>query len=310
MYSVDAMHIPFFKMEGCGNDYLFIDVDRLDEGIRKDLNEHAPNFAREMSDRHFGIGSDGLVLILDTVGADARMRMFNADGSVGEVCGNALRCVAYYLAHEKLPGNDELTIKSGESIMTARVIREDKELVRIDVDMGKPIFEGEKIPFLPQLIPDEFLSIGGGGHMPFKLAFEIDERPVVGHILSMGNPHMVLMLDRDPEDLDIEEHALRLQAMEMFPNGVNIEFVGKRSDGSYGQRTYERGSGETLACGSGACAVAVVLISEGLAQRNEIVALELRGGTLELTQATDGDVLMSGPARKVFEGVYGSTINR
>ena len=304
------MQIPFFKMEGCGNDYLFIDVDKLDAELREYLDEHAAKLAREMSDRHFGIGADGLVLILPSENEDAAMRMFNADGSLAEVCGNALRCVASYLAHENLPARDELRIQSGAGIKTARLVREGTAIVRVEMNMGKPGFDAAKIPFLPQQIPDGFRSLGGGGDKPIKLGFKLDGLPVVGHVLSMGNPHLVLMLDRDPEELDIEEPARRLQALPMFPKGVNVEFVGPTSGGGYRQRSYERGSGETLACGSGACAALVVLVAEGKAKHDQVIALELRGGTLELCQGTDGDVLMSGPARKVFEGVYGSTINR
>lgn len=277
------MKLRFAKMEGTGNDYVYVDCVNEPAERLGDL----PQLSRRLSDRHFGIGSDGLILILPSKKADFRMRMFNADGSEGEMCGNGIRCVAKY-AHDKgLTKKAALTIETKGGVKTLRLFVEGGKARKVKVDMGEPALRGKDIPTTleKKQIVREPLRIG-------NRAFEMT-------CVNMGNPHCVVFVDTITGELvrgigpEIEKHPL-------FPQRVNAEFVRVRSRAEMDMRVWERGSGETLACGTGASAACVAGVLNALTDRK--VTIHLLGGDLQLEWGTDNHVYMTGPAELVFEG--------
>ncbi len=294
--------LKFTKMEGTGNDYIY--VDALDA-------PEPPRFSAEtiaaLSHRRFGIGSDGLVILAPSEQADARMIMFNADGSSSAMCGNALRCITYLMArrHGNTDHRREFTLESGAGLHRAAVLEMNGVTGIAEVDMGAPVFAAAKIPFEPAKLTSGTTADASTPGTPFvDLPFHL---PGFGDfratMLSMGNPHCVIFTE-DADAVPLEEIGPVLESHPAFPERVNVEFVSPDADGGLYQRTFERGSGETLACGSGACAVqvAAVLTNRG-GEKNRI---RLRGGSLELewSGGTDnpGNVIMRGPVRLVFEG--------
>ncbi len=306
------MEIPFRKYEGCGNDYLYVDLDRsqLTRAEQLALLADAPQLSEAISDRHFGVGSDGLVLLdRPEPGAaagdlDIVMHMFNADGSRGQICGNALRCVARILA-EGEPERGRFRIGTDAGIKSAEVERDGGAFLSASIEMGEPLYGAEEIPFDPSVF--DAARIGEG---PFRCELPVAGGRYPAIVLSMGNPHCVIFVDEDPMELALESVGKALQTSTAFPASVNVELVRKvpldEAPAGYGleQRTYERGSGETLACGSGACAVAVAAIWEGLAQRGAWIPILLRGGELDIRVGESGGVTMRGPATPVFGGCY------
>ncbi|MCA8972012.1 MAG: diaminopimelate epimerase [Planctomycetes bacterium] len=318
--------VPFHKMEGCGNDYAYVLLEELaTEDSRHQVLANAPALARKIADRHFGIGSDGLVLVGRESGHDARMSMFNADGSRSAMCGNALRCIGRLLADEHAD-RETFSIRTDGGAVDVHVARaEGSRPVRISVVLERPRLKLDEIPFFPC---DNARVIGEPTSAsdvlrPAEVEIDVAGGCVRASVLSFGNPHCVVFLD-DPEnawlqtsgedllDLDIERIGGEIERHEGFPEGVNIEFVrplrgpghdlGLRGDNELVQRTWERGSGETLACGSGACATAVAAIARRKVSEKGPAIVNLRGGVLHIHVARN--VTMQGPARRVFSGTF------
>lgn len=269
--------MKFTKMHGAGNDYVYVDLHR--EKVARPAQ-----LARAVSDRHTGVGSDGLILIAPSRKADFRMVMYNADGSEGEMCGNGIRCVGKYVYDHGLTRRREITVETGAGVVSLRLHVRGGRVDRVTVDMGPP-----------RPVPPSF-HVRADGTRPV-----LRERAdgVEGFVVSMGNPHFVVPVE-SAEAAPVTVQGPVLERHPDFPSRVNVEFVEILSRDRVRQRTWERGSGETLACGSGACATAVALSSAGLADRR--LRVELRGGALEIEVAGNGRVYMTGPAVEVFTG--------
>jgi len=279
------MAIPFVKMHGAGNDYVYID------GFEGLPSHNWSDLARRISHRRFGVGADGLILILPSQVADARMQMFNADGSEAEMCGNGIRCVAKYLYDRRGLHRSELTIETRAGLI--RVWPEqvrDGRLLRVRVDMGPPILEADRIPsrFSHSPVLNQTLDVGG--------------ESLAVTCVSMGNPHCVVFV---PEITDSMVFQLgpKIEQHRMFPARTNVEFVQVLGRGEVRQRTWERGAGETWACGTGASAVCVAGVLTGRTARR--IVCHLLGGDLELEWSEqDNHVYMTGPAEEVFQGQW------
>ena len=273
----------FTKMQGLGNDYIYVNC--LEETV-----EDPAALARAISDRHFGVGADGLVLICPDDKADFRMRMFNADGSEAEMCGNAARCVGRYIHDRGLSGKEELRLMTGagEKLLQLKVRNGRTESVR--VDMGAPELAPQNIPMLWE------------GERAVDLPVEVAGRSLRLTGVSMGNPHAVVFVE-DADAFDVHGVGRLLETHPMFPRRTNVEFVTVRDRRHLRMRVWERGSGETLACGTGACASLVAGVLNGLCERK--ATLGLNGGSLkvEWDEATNR-VLQEGPAEFVFDGEY------
>lgn len=270
----------FFKMHGLGNDYIYFDC--LEEGL-----SHPEEVSRRLSDRHFGIGGDGIVLIEPSLEADFRMKMFNADGSEAEMCGNAIRCVGKYLFDRGITSQQELSIQTGAGILNLSLNLSGKGVESVRVDMGEPILEGAKIP------------VASAASRIVGEPLEIDGQLLRITCVSMGNPHAVVFVDEIHDGLVWGTGPL-LERHEFFPNRVNVEFAEALSRNEIRMRVWERGSGETMACGTGACAVGVAGALNGLTDRT--VRVHLLGGDLEIEWNENNHVYMTGPATFVFEG--------
>ena len=274
----------FAKMHGLGNDYVYVN------GFEETLSDPA-RFAVEVSDRHFGIGGDGLILILPSAIADLRMRMFNADGSEAEMCGNGIRCVAKYAFEHGLVERREISVETGAGVLALQLrVGEGNRVEGVRVDMGRPRLTRGEIPMSGA--PDE--QVVGEPLQVLDRTFHVT-------CVSMGNPHCVIYVDNVAE-FPIEKYGPALERHPAFPNRINVEFVEILGPGELRQRTWERGSGETLACGTGASAVTVASVLNGRTGRR--LRVHLRGGTLEMEWAEDGHVYLAGPAVQVFEGEY------
>lgn len=274
------MKIRFAKMHGIGNDYIYVDC--LSHTL--DNPEH---LARLWSDRHKGIGSDGLVLILPSAMCDFRMRMFNADGSEAEMCGNAARCIGKYVYDFGLTDKTHLTLETKAGVRTLTLFVENGKVERVTVDMGEPILETARIPVdLPQQrIVDVQVFI----------ADEVYDITCV----SMGNPHTVVF-NADIDNLDLARRGAAIEYSELFPQRTNVEFVQVIDDTHLRMRVWERGAGETMACGTGACAALVAAVQNHKTQRE--VEVSLLGGQLQVAWKDDGHVYLTGTATLVFEG--------
>jgi diaminopimelate epimerase len=271
----------FTKMQGCGNDYVYVDL--FNEKVSGDLSK----LAVAIADRHFGVGGDGLILICPSERADARMRMFNADGSESEMCGNGLRCVAKYVYDHGIARKDHLTIETGRGILAVDLEVSGGKAKRVRVNMGEPILDAEKIPTLLK------------GDPPKEAELLVEGEAFAFTCVSMGNPHAVAFV---PEITDRLVHQIGpiVEKHEAFPRRVNVEFVKVNSRTDADMRVWERGSGETLACGTGACAVAVAGILTDRFDRK--VTIHLVGGDLEIEWGADNHVYKTGPAVEVFGG--------
>ena len=281
--------MQFIKMQGCGNDYIYVDC------FRNNVPENLSDVARAISDRHFGVGADGLVLIHPSEQADARMQMFNADGSEAEMCGNAIRCVAKYLFEEDLVDRLEMVIETACGNLKLELRTDGRRVQSVRVDMGKPILEAEKIPTLLTANPvvnQAFPLVGTAG---------VGETALRVTCISMGNPHCVIFVERATDDLVLGLGPI-IERDERFPNRTNVEFVEVVNRKKVRQRTWERGSGETLACGTGASAVCVAGVLTERTERK--ITNQLLGGDLELEWAEDEHVYMTGPAEEVFRGEW------
>jgi len=276
--------MKFTKMHGAGNDYVYVDC--FAEKVPADVAETA----RRVSDRHFGIGGDGLVLICPSERADARMRMFNADGSESEMCGNASRCVAKYLYDHGIAKKEELRLETGRGVLTLRVEVEKGKVERVRVNMAAPILKSSEIP---TTLP---------GDPPVRAPLEVAGRKLEVTCVSMGNPHCITFVDEITDEWVLGVGP-KIEVHPAFPRKINAEFVQVISPREIRMRVWERGSGETLACGTGACASAVAAVLNGLCERK--VLCHLPGGDLTLEWSeSEGVVYMTGPAKEVFSGVW------
>ena len=274
----------FTKMHGLGNDYVYIDC------VNGPTPADPPEVAKQVSDRHFGIGSDGLILIGKSEIADARMRMFNADGSESEMCGNGLRCVAKYVYDHGIATKPTLKIETGRGVLTVDVTARNCKAEKVRVNMGKPILQSSDIP----------TTLPGDPPVDAKLGGEFDGYAVTA--VSMGNPHAVIYVP-DVDAIPLETIGPKLETHPSFPRRVNVHFVQVISPTEVKMRTWERGSGITLACGTGACSVAVAGVLTGRTGRKLLA--HLPGGDLELEWAGDDQpVYMTGPATEVFTGEW------
>ena len=278
--------MKFTKMHGLGNDYVYVNC--FEEKI-----DNPPAVARFVSDRHFGIGSDGLIMINPSKTADFEMEMYNADGSRGEMCGNGIRCVAKYVYDYGLTGKTQISVETLGGIKYLDLTVEDGKVSLVKVDMGKPELEAYLIPIISEReqVIDEPIEVDG------------KEYHMTG--VSMGNPHAVIYVD-DVKGLDLEKIGPKFENHERFPKRINTEFVHCIDRQTVEMRVWERGSGETLACGTGACAVAVSSILNNLTDTQ--VTVKLLGGDLQIEWDREKDrVFMTGPATVVFDGVIDIT---
>lgn len=276
------MEMKFTKMHGCGNDYIYVNC--LTEEIS------SPELLSiKLSDRHFGIGGDGLVLICKSDMADAKMRMFNADGSEGKMCGNAIRCVGKYLYDNGITNKETLTIETLSGIKKLKLFIENGKVSSVCVDMGKAEFAPDRIPVL----------LNGGRIINQEV--EIANAKYRITCVSMGNPHCVVFCD-DVDEIDIEKTGPQFENAPIFPERVNTEFIKVIDKHTIKMRVWERGSGETMACGTGACAAAVAAVENGFCSKESEIRVILKGGDLFI-RYTDETVYMTGAAEKVFEGV-------
>ena len=275
--------INFVKMEGLGNDYVYIDCTKYDDKKIEEISK----MAKKISDRHFGIGSDGLILICKSDIADFRMRMFNSDGSEAEMCGNGIRCVSKFVYDNGLTNKEQVNIETLAGIKKIDLTVENGKVVLATVNMGRPILEAEKIPVISYEKPVKNLKL------------KAKDREFTFTCVSMGNPHAVTVID-DVDSFEIEKYGPILEINEKFPKKANIEFIQIVDKTHIKMRVWERGAGETLACGTGACAVCVSAILNDLVEKNEEINIELLGGTLKIRW--DDYVYMTGPARTVFRG--------
>ena len=273
--------MKFTKMQGLGNDYVYVNC-------MEQMVEDAAETARRVSDRHFGIGSDGLILICPSDKADFEMRMYNADGSRGEMCGNGIRCVGKYVYDYGLTDKTSLSVETLGGIKHLFLEVEDGKVSLVKVDMGPAILEPEKIPVTAEggRVVDEPLQVDG---KTFRMT-----------CVSMGNPHAVIYVD-DVQGMDLEKTGPSFENHERFPNRINTEFAHVLDRNTVEMRVWERGSGETLACGTGACAVAVASILNGYTE--DQVTVRLLGGDLKIEWDRETNkVYMTGPAEVVFDG--------
>ena len=277
----------FTKMHGAGNDYVYINC--FDEPTPADI----PSTAIAISDRHTGVGGYGLVLIGPSEVADARMRMFNADGSESEMCGNAIRCVAKYVSDRGIARKPELKIETGRGILTMQLFTgAGGKVEQVTVNMGAPILESARIP---TTLP---------GDPPTNAKLDVAGMSIDVTCVSMGNPHCVTFVDEVNDDWVLRVGP-QIERHPAFPRRVNAEFIQVVSRDEFIMRVWERGSGETLACGTGACASAVAGVLTG--RTNRTVTAHLRGGDLKLEWSASGDVFMTGPATEVFSGEWSAT---
>jgi len=276
--------MKFTKMHGAGNDYVYVN------GFEEQIDDPVA-LAKQVSNRQFGIGSDGLILILPSDVADVRMRMFNVDGSESEMCGNGIRCVAKYAYDHNLVDQLDMTVETGRGILSLVMTAGSSGLVeRVRVNMGEPQLKRGDIPMTGP-VSDQAVAI----------SLQVSDQMLEITSVSMGNPHAVVFVD-DVDQFPVAEIGQLLENHQLFPERTNVEFVQVLSPKEVIQRTWERGSGETLACGTGASAVTVAGVLTGRTERK--IINHLRGGDLELEWLETGAVMMTGPAVEVFSGDF------
>jgi diaminopimelate epimerase len=285
--------MKFTKMHGAGNDYLYIDARNHD-----DFSTDWSQLSRSMSDRHFGVGSDGIILIEDSGIADLKMRMFNADGSESEMCGNGIRCFAKYAIDRGLatPGADSIEVETLAGIRTVVPIYDGDRITGARVAMGKPLLEPGDVP----VILDPASGYPKGPVTGYPLA--VDSLELSLSFVSMGNPHAITFIDQPVGGFPLHTIGPMVEHHSIFPNRVNFETVNITGPGAMTARVWERGSGETMACGTGACAIAVAARLLGIADGR--VDITLPGGTLSIDWDGEGEVYLEGPAEEIFSGKW------
>lgn len=273
----------FTKMHGCGNDYIYINC--LEETV-----ESPEKMAVAMSERHFGVGSDGLVLILPSAIGDFRMRMFNLDGSEGEMCGNAVRCIGKYVYERGLTDRTEIALETADGMKYLRLQVENGVVESVTVDMGEPVLTAAEIPVISEKYPVMGETV------------QILDREFAFTCVSMGNPHGVTFVEK-VKDFPVEKYGSAAEVHSMFPKKANIEFIEIVDESHIRMRVWERGSGETLACGTGACAAVTACVLNGKTGRR--VEVELIGGRLMIEwREADNRIYMTGPAAFSFDGLW------
>ena len=275
--------MKFSKMHGISNDYVYVN------GFVEDVPE-PEKVSVFVSDRRCGIGSDGLILILPSEVADCRMRMFNADGSEGMMCGNGIRCVGKYAYDHGIVNKPELSVETKSGIKYITLTVENGKAVSATVDMGKAILKPREIP------------VDADGEDFVKRTISVAGKDYTATCVSMGNPHCIIFMDEDPMGLELEKIGPDFENHKLFPERINTEFVKVLGENTLFMRVWERGSGETFACGTGACAVAVAAVLNGYCKRDEEITVKLRGGDLHIVWKSDGTVMMTGTATHVFDG--------
>ena len=277
------MEFKFSKMHGLGNDYVYVDCTQ-------EKLHHPEEIAKRISDRRFGIGSDGLILICPSEKADFEMRMFNADGSEGRMCGNGIRCVGKYVYDHGLTEKTDLEIDTKSGIKHLKLIVEEGKVTFVEVQMGKASLRPKDIPVETDY--DDFISqpmlVGGEAYLVT--------------CVSMGSPHAVIFSD-EIDTLPLERIGPLFERHEKFPERINTEFIQVIDRYTLNMRVWERGSGETFACGTGACASVVAAVLNGHCDYDSDITVQLRGGELFITYLQDGSVIMKGPAAHVFDGI-------
>lgn len=273
--------IHFTKMHGCGNNYIYV---YLPENPIADLAQASIDWSRP----NFGIGSDGLITIDHSEVADFKMRIFNNDGSEAMMCGNGVRCCGKFVRDHGLTNKKVVTFETLAGIKVLQLFEDEQGTVRsARVDMGEPILQD----------PHQFAANGGGAT---NYSVQALDRTFEGTFVSMGNPHFVIFLQEDVEALDLPAYGPVLEHHALFPQRCNIEFAQIREDGTIRMRVWERGSGITMACGTGACATAVAATLTQDKKDNHTICMD--GGNLQITWAEDGHIFMTGPATRVFDG--------
>ena len=274
--------LKFTKMQGLGNDYVYMDA------IYQNI-ENRSEFAKYVSDRHFGIGSDGLILICKSDVADFKMQMFNQDGSEAEMCGNGIRCVGKFVYDKGFTQKENITIETLAGIKELTLFPEKGKIKKVKVNMGIPILDPKKIPVNSNLNPVKNLKLYA------------EEKEFLFTCVSMGNPHAITFLNEKVNEFNISKYGKILETDKVFPNKSNIEFINIIDKENIKMRVWERGAGETLACGTGACASVVAGVLNNYINRK--VNVHLLGGILEIEwNENDNNVYMIGPATTVFEG--------
>ena len=282
--------MKFTKMHGAGNDYVYVDA----RSENRDWNE----LSRQMSDRHFGVGSDGLILIKDSDVADLKMSMFNADGSEAEMCGNGIRCFVKYVVDRGIVSysSTSVSIETLAGIRRVAPIAENGQVVAARVSMGNPILT-------PTDVPVKLEPAGEYGSGPLLgYPFQMDGHDLPLSFVSMGNPHAVTFIDTPVAEFPLHTVGPKMEHHSIFPNRVNFEIVNIDSPDHLTARVWERGSGETMACGTGACGIAVASILGGYT--GNTVDITLPGGTLTVNWDGEGEVFLEGPAQEVFNGEW------
>ena len=277
------MKLAFTKMEGCGNDYVYVN------GFTQSVpEEDKPALVRRLSDRHFGIGGDGVIFINPAEEADFEMEMWNADGTRSEMCGNGIRCVARYVYDFGLTDQKEFSIVSAGKVKYMTLYEQDGQISAVRVNMGQPILEADQIPVRAD-------------HSPvINVPIEVQGKEYRMTCVSMGNPHAVVFVD-STEDFPLEQVGPYFENHPCFPNRTNTEFVQVIDRSRVRMRVWERGTGETLACGTGCCATAVACVLNGLT--DNAITVEVLGGALQIEWDRDNDLVwMTGPATVVFSG--------
>ena len=274
--------MKFTKMHGIGNDYIYVNC--FEEKV-----DNPEKVSIYVSDRRKGIGSDGLVLIMPSDKADFRMRIFNADGSEAMMCGNATRCIGKYVYDKGLTDKTEITLETNSGIKFLTLFPENGKVEFVEVDMGKAILTPKDIPVNSD--KERFISE----------PVEVDGKEYKITCVSMGNPHAIVYMD-DIKDLELEKIGPSFENHKLFPDRINTEFIEVIDSHTLNMRVWERGSGETFACGTGACASVVASVLNGYCNHDEEVTVHLRGGDLKITWNSDGTVIMKGPAALICDG--------
>ena len=278
--------MKFTKMHGIGNDYVYVNC--FEEEVK-----NPEEVARFVSDRHFGIGSDGLILIKPTPLADCEMDMYNLDGSRGKMCGNGIRCVAKYAYEHGIAPKETMTVATGSGVKTLFLTVENQKVSLVRVNMGSPILEPEKVPVDPSILT---------GNPVLSSPLTVGDQTFLVTAVSMGNPHSIVFVP-STEDFDLYTYGPLFEKHPAFPEQVNAEFAEVIDEHTVRMRVWERGSGETLACGTGACAVAVASILNDKVKGDAPVTVKLLGGDLEIFwDQQEGTLYMTGPATEVFSG--------
>lgn len=274
--------MKFTKMHGIGNDYIYVNC--FEEKV-----DNPEKVSIYVSDRRKGIGSDGLVMIMPSDKADFRMRIFNADGSEAMMCGNATRCIGKYVYDKGLTDKTEITLETNSGIKYLTLFPENGKVEFVEVDMGKAILTPKDIPVNSD--KESFISE----------PVEVDGKEYKITCVSMGNPHAIVYMD-DIKDLELEKIGPSFENHKLFPDRINTEFIEVIDSHTLNMRVWERGSGETFACGTGACASVVASVLNGYCNHDEEVTVHLRGGDLKITWNSDGTVIMKGPAALICDG--------